>query len=367
MDDSDVEVSASAEESTFQASLRHRNLLSWLDKEVKSDIVCEGHIHQQVLRLLLQHQVPEAKKLAAKLDPQDNLVRAIGICGCGNIIQQQLSPSSPLFPQWEEVVSVLLGEVHPFIDQTMYQISNGVFYSNANAVTWKQILGIFAFYGCKESTSVEDIVTKFSQRIRARREGALPPYAATLSSAFANTNRGQDIIGRGSTFEDSCLLILEGYGHNKEPSCRVLHAGSSVYVGGDHLISFMILNLYRSMGVKSRTSAWADAESHSLLCFAQQLESSSAWSWGALPLSMILDRSASKLSLNRFLSRNAARQSSYDTALYQQLQLDSSVTKMFKVDTVPLLRDDRDNAPSLGTVQQLQLDLQLFCKPATRR
>lgn len=80
-----------------------------------------------------------------------------------------------------------------------------------HAATWKQLLGIFVFYGNSPDTSAQDIVRSFVERFElpnARRGKAYPPYAERLTPSVLNIRRGTDRVQRGSVFRDACFSIL---------------------------------------------------------------------------------------------------------------------------------------------------------------
>ncbi|KAG5475271.1 hypothetical protein LSCM1_03382 [Leishmania martiniquensis] len=323
--EADTAVLNAMEEARYLTQLRHRNLAGWLKAELAAflDSAATRAIKlspaEELVQSMLCHRLCEARTSARSI-ANEELARVVGVCGEGNQFGGYVEMASSGFKNGEEVrqrvVSLLSGKVEPFIRVEEYTgLHEGAAEVHAapTAATWKQLLGIFTFYGCVPDTPAEEIIHAFLERLRApssRKLNPLPPYAERVEAEVLRTHRGKDAVRRGSTFQDAALLVLEGFANGSAPPAACLHPHASSYSGADYLTAFVIVAAIRAVQLP-RDQAYRDAEVSVLLGMTAALEcNDETWFWGLLPLHMI-EAPASRLDAVRgFCKRNAMRASS---------------------------------------------------------
>ncbi|KAF8284428.1 nucleoporin [Trypanosoma cruzi] len=367
-------------EKRYLTQLRRRNLNAWLKEELGfmdkwTEETVEMNSTQRLLFKLLCHKLREAAFIA-KDEGNKELFRVLGICGDGNQFGGYLAAADTNRMSAEpdvrdRVVALLSGVVEPFISHPRYERSeNGEVVSMIplNA-TWKQLLGVFAFYGCSPDTSAEDIIGAFIERLRApssRQENAYPPYAEHVTPDMLHTTRGRDFVARGDELQDAALSILEGFAFGTAPAASALHPHSSSYCATDHLSPFLILLSVRAMKI-NRPDNYRDAETKALLGFAATLEClADSWFWALLPLHMIEDLNSRSLAVKNFLCRNVYR---YKKGSYGSNADFKRLVELFKLD-MSLLNPKEPpvefpfekpmNAPSIRTHTSLCEALERF-------
>ncbi|KEG15119.1 nucleoporin [Trypanosoma grayi] len=369
-------------ETRYLTQLRRRNLNAWLKGELSfmdtwAQEKLEMNATQQLLCKLLCRNLREAVPIA-KAAGGAELSRVLGICGDGNQFGSYVKTADTDrldadVNVRDRVVSLLSGIVEPFIAHPVYVRSRD---GAAVAVvpltaTWKQLLGIFAFYGCTPDTSAEDIIDAFLERLRApasRQENAFPPYADRIPQDMLNTARGQDFLARGDEFQDAALSILEGFAKGLAPASSALHPHASSYCATDYLTPFLILVAVRALKLQ-RTVAYRDAETKVLLGFTAALEClTESWFWALLPLHMIEDTICRKLAVESHLRRNAYR---FKNSTCSSNADYKHIMELLKVDVL-LLEPERPpeearleappNAPSIRTHTSLQDALSRFSR-----
>ncbi|KAH9593174.1 Nuclear protein 96 [Trypanosoma melophagium] len=315
-------------ENRYLKQLRRRNLNNWLKGELSfMDSWTEEDLGmnstQKLLCKLLCHKLKDAISIA-KTTGNTELSRVLGICGDGNQFGSYVATANTKsldedISVRERVVSLLSGVVEPFITQPRFKRlaqqeknnnSNDVVSVVPLAATWKQLLGVFAFYGCTPDTPAEDIIAAFLDRLHApasREENAFPPYADHIAPSMLKTTRGQDFIHRGDEFQDAALSLLEGFTMGVAPAASALHPHASSYCASDYLTPFLILVAIRALKLE-RTENYKDAETKVLIGFSAALEClNDAWFWALLPLHMIEELNARVLAVKNCLRRNALR------------------------------------------------------------
>ncbi|RNC54109.1 putative ATP-dependent RNA helicase, partial [Trypanosoma cruzi] len=367
-------------EKRYLTQLRRRNLNAWLKDELGfmdnwTEETVEMNSTQRLLFKLLCHKLREAAFIA-KDEGNKDLFRVLGICGDGNQFGSYVAAADTNRMSAEpdvrdRVVALLSGVVEPFISHPRYERSeNGEVVSMIplNA-TWKQLLGVFAFYGCSPDTSAEDIIGAFLERLRApssRQENAYPPYAEYVTPDMLHTTRGRDFVARGDELQDAALSILEGFAFGTAPAASALHPHSSSYCATDHLSPFLILLSVRAMKI-NRPDNYRDAETKALLGFAATLEClADSWFWALLPLHMIEDLNSRSLAVKNFLCRNVYR---YKKGSYGSNADFKRLVELFKLD-MSLLNPKEPpvefpfekpmNAPSIRTHTSLCEALERF-------
>ncbi|ORC91619.1 nucleoporin, partial [Trypanosoma theileri] len=315
-------------ENRYLTQLRRRNLNIWLKGELAfMDSWTEEDLGmnstQKLLCKLLCHKLKDAVSIA-KTTGNTELSRVLGICGDGNQFGSFVTTANTKsldedMSVRERVVSLLSGVVEPFITQPRFKRvaqqdkgnnSNEVVSIVPLAATWKQLLGVFAFYGCTPDTPAEDIIAAFLERLHApasREENAFPPYADHIAPSLLKTARGQDFIHRGDEFQDAALSLLEGFTMGVAPAASALHPHASSYCPSDYLTPFIILVAIRALKLE-RTDNYKDAETKVLIGFSAALEClTDAWFWALIPLHMIEDVNARSVAVKDCLRRNALR------------------------------------------------------------
>ncbi|RNF14812.1 putative ATP-dependent RNA helicase, partial [Trypanosoma conorhini] len=308
-------------EKRYLTQLRRRNLNAWLRDELGfmdtwTEKAVEMNSTQKLLLKLLCHKLRDAALIAKEAGSTD-LFRVLGICGDGNQFGSYVTTADTTQLNAEpsvrdRVVALLSGVVEPFVSHPRYERSKSgevVAMIPSNA-TWKQLLGVFAFYGCTPDTPAEDIIGAFLERLRtpsARQENAYPPYAEYVAPEMLHTARGQDFIARGDELQDAALSLLEGFTLGTAPAASALHPHASSYCATDYLSPFLILLAVRALKLQ-RPDTYRDAETKALLGFTAALEFlEDAWFWALLPLHMIEDLNCRSLAVKHFLRRNAYR------------------------------------------------------------
>nr|CCC52599.1 putative nucleoporin [Trypanosoma vivax Y486] len=327
--DADKAESNAIVEKQYLTQLRRRNLNTWLKAELEFMDSWSGadvnlNPAQLLLHKLLCHKLRDAVSIARE-NGSSELARVLGICGDGNQFGSYVHVSDPKELNMDanirqRVVSLLSGIVEPFVSQPRYQRSPGVSNGSSGdaaqvavvplAPTWKQLLGIFAFYGCTPDTSAEETIVAFLERLRApssRSETPFPPYADHIPPTTLNTSRGRDFLARGDEFPDAALSLLEGFAAGVSPVSSALHPHASSYCAMDHLVPFLILIAVRALKLE-RTPTYRDAETKALLGFASALEClTDLWFWALIPLHMISDARSRAFAVENCLRRNAQR------------------------------------------------------------
>ncbi|CAG9576638.1 putative nucleoporin [Leishmania major strain Friedlin] len=322
--EADAAVPNAMEEARYLTQLRHRNLAGWLKTELAAFLdssamrAAKLSPAEELVQAMLCHRLREARASAQSVANAE-LARVLRVCGEGNQFGGYVEMAKSGFKDGEEVrqrvVSLLSGKVEPFIRDEEYTGLNeetAEVRAAPTAATWKQLLGIFTFYGCVPDTPAEDIIHAFLERLRApssRKLNPLPPYAERVDTAVLRTHRGKDVVRRGNTFQDAALLLLEGFANGSAPPAACLHPHASSYSGADYLTPFVIVAAIRAVQVP-REQAYRDAELSVLLGVTAELEcNDETWFWGLLPLHMI-ESPANRLDAVRaFCKRNAMRAS----------------------------------------------------------
>ncbi|KPI86805.1 putative nucleoporin putative serine peptidase Clan SP family S59 [Leptomonas seymouri] len=308
------------EESRYLRQLRHRNLATWLKRELAIFLDTATTTFtspaEELVQIMLCHKLRDARTSARSI-ANEELARVVRVCGEGNQFGGYVEMAKGGFENGEEVrqrvVGLLSGKVEPFITVDEY---DGVD-DNATAVrpvpsaaTWKQLLGIFTFYGCAPDTPAEDIIFTFLNRLRdpsSRKLNPLPPYAEGVDAQTLCTRRGKDLVRRGNTFKDAALLLLEGFAHGSAPPAGCLHPHASSYSGTDYLTAFLIVAAVRAIQLP-REQVYKDAELSVLLGMTAELEcNDETWFWGLLPLHLIETATDRVDAVRSFCKRNAMR------------------------------------------------------------
>ena len=365
----------SSEEGTYLLQLRRRNLLSWLTAELKKEPQCLPEAAatpaKKLVSLLLRHDVSGALRIAQQ-DAKDNeLSRALAMWGhVGNTV----GPYAKLLsfsggPQSDDaarlVGSILEGEAYPFVEQTLYNKKAGTAAAvNPSGVTWKQLLGIFAFYGCSPVASAGEIVNHFASRFVSRRERAVAPYSTGFTPAGAASLRGQDVLRHGLAVDDVNYLLLKAFAKSECVPPQALHPNSFTYHSRDFFGPFLALIVIRAIGCH-RSREYRDAEYRVLVGLAAQLLSTSSWSLAALPLSLIEDGDQRKLSIEQLLSpiiNNPRLSDAQHERVLVGLGVDVKRLKAASFFDPPKRQDDFTprNMPSLTTHTKLQKALKAF-------
>ena len=308
------------EEARYLRQLRHRNLAGWLKQELATFLdetrTAALSPAEELVQIMLCHKLREARASARSI-ANEELARVVRVCGEGNQFGGYVEMAKGGFRDGEEVrqrvVGLLSGKVEPFLTDDEY---TGVRDSAAevrpvpSAATWKQLLGIFTFYGCAPDTSAEDIVLTFLDRLRApssRKLNPLPPYAERVDAQTLRTKRGKDLVQRGNAFQDAALLLLEGFANGSAPPARCLHPHASSYAGTDYLTAFVIVAAVRAIELP-REQTYRDAEVSVLLGITAALEcNDETWFWGLLPLHLIESAADRQDAVRSFCKRNAMR------------------------------------------------------------
>nr|CCC94707.1 unnamed protein product [Trypanosoma congolense IL3000] len=377
-------------EKRYLTQLRRRNLNSWLRTELEfmdswSDSDVDINPSQQLLRKLLCGKQREASTVAKAMGSTE-LSRILGVCGEGNQFGRYVQTSDThkideASGVRQRVISLLSGVVEPFVSQPQYKQSddgsgNGLIASVPLAATWKQLLGIFAFYGCAPDTPAEETIDNFLSRLRAptsRRENPFPPYADRISDDILETNRGRSFLARGGEFPDASLSILEGFAAGVAPKASALHPHSSSYCATDYLTPFIIIVVVRALRLQC-TEVYCDAETKALLGFAATLEClSDSWFWALLPLHMILDAKCRAVAVEQFLRRHAHRfqggMSKNNAEFTQLVELMKLRLQLLEVEQLPeeIPIKMPTNAPSIRTHSSLQEALHRFSRDFMRK
>ncbi|CBH16989.1 nucleoporin, putative2 [Trypanosoma brucei gambiense DAL972] len=377
-------------ERRYLTQLRRRNLNSWLKTELEymdlwTDLDVDANPSQKLLRKLLCGKLREASSVAKALGSTE-LSRVVGICGEGNHFGSyvQTSDNSCIDEALgirERVVSLLSGIVEPFVSQPQYawaedEKGGRTVAKVPLAATWKQLLGVFAFYGCTPDSSAEETIDCFLKRLRAptsRRENSFPPYAERISADKLGTGRGRSFVSLGEWFPDAALSLLEGFAMGVAPAATALHPHSSSYCATDYLTPFIIIVSVRALKLQ-RTDTYDDAETKALLGFAAALEClSDAWFWALLPLHMIVDDKCRAVAVEQCLRRNAhrfqggaCRTNTDYVHLAELLKINARLLDVeMLLEKVPA--DAPVNAPSIRTHSSLQEALHRFSRGFTKR
>ncbi|KAG5499188.1 hypothetical protein JIQ42_04000 [Leishmania sp. Namibia] len=375
--EADTAVPNAMEETRYLTQLRHRNLAGWLKMELAAFLdsattrAAKLSPAEELVQTMLCHRLREARTSARSV-ANEELARVVGVCGEGNQFGGYVEMVRSGFKNGEEVrqrvVSLLSGKVEPFIrDEEYTGLQEGAAEVRAapTAATWKQLLGIFTFYGCVPDTPAEEIIHAFLERLRApssRKLNPLPPYAERVEATVLQTHRGKDVVRRGNTFQDAALLVLEGFANGSAPPAACLHPHASSYSGTDYLTAFVIVAAIRAVHLP-RDQAYRDAEVSVLLGMTAELEcNDETWFWGLLPLHMI-ESPASRLDAVRgFCKRNAMRASAQKQIGEPQADYNRLVSLM-RVDqdllepVVAPLEEERgaaENMPSVRTHAALE-------------
>jgi len=292
------------EEKHFEAHLRRKNLTQWLEAEVKIDSV-DGEstsneaekednneeatpveLRRKVLRALLRHDMPAVKKLSRHLPKEDELTKVIRLCDAGsrNIHRYfaqidgkheksdtDTTTATAAKETYNKIVSIISGEAETFLRNTSYQRVGNDLKINRSEVTWKQLLGIFVFYGAPIDMSAQQVVSHFLTRVETReveaREGCLPPYSSPMTTRgigghgteFISCKRARDIIARGNSAQDACMHILRSFSNDSPvPASQALHPSSSTYFTSDTFASFLVLVMAQSLARQAPSTAAAE-------------------------------------------------------------------------------------------------------------
>ncbi|GET89680.1 nucleoporin, putative [Leishmania tarentolae] len=312
------------EEARYLTQLRHRNLAGWLKTELAAFLDSSAtravklSPAEELVQAMLCHRLRDARASAQSVANAE-LARVVRVCGEGNQFGGFIEMAKSGFKDGEEVrervVSLLSGKVESFIRDEEYTgllEDTGEVRAAPTAATWKQLLGIFTFYGCVPDTPAEDIIHAFLERLRApssRKLNPLPPYAERVDNAVLRTHRGKDAVRRGNTFQDAALLLLEGFANGSAPPATCLHPHASSYSGADYLTAFVIVAAIRAVQIP-REQTYRDAELSVLLGMTAELEcNDETWFWGLLPLHMIESPTSRLDAVRAFCKRNARRAS----------------------------------------------------------
>ncbi|EPY27807.1 nucleoporin [Strigomonas culicis] len=319
--DSDKPFEEALEEQRYLRQLRHRNLVQWLNAELRELVSAHpvGHRSrgEQLVQYILCRQLGDAQKAASDLG-EDDVAAVVRICGEGSQFGSYVQMAKNRFRDGEEVrdrvVALLSGQADPFLRAPEYVVegkgADGPMTSDPTAATWKQILGIFAFYGCSPDAPAEDIIHHFSTRLEdegARERKPLPPYSERLGEAALAQRKGRDLVRKGRQFRDSAYLVLKGFAAGSAPPAAALHPNASSYSPTDFLTPFLILLCIRAAHV-ARDRSYRTAETTALVGVAAQLElCDDLWFWGLLPLHMIESEGDRLDAVQCFCRRNAVR------------------------------------------------------------
>ncbi|KAG5501389.1 hypothetical protein JKF63_03202 [Porcisia hertigi] len=375
--EADAAVPNAMEEARYLNQLRHRHLASWLKSELAafldSTTKRAGTLSpaEELVQAILSHKLREARTSALSI-ANEELARVVRVCGEGNQFGAYVEMAKSGFRNGEEVrqrvVSLLSGKVEPFISDEEYTgLEEGAAEVRATptAATWKQLLGIFTFYGCVPDTPAEEIIQAFLERLRApssRKLNPLPPYAERVENAVLRTFRGKDAVRRGNTFQDSALLILEGFANGSAPPVACLHPHASSYSGVDYLTAFVITAAIRAVELP-RAQVYRDGELSVLLGITAELEcNDETWFWGLLPLHLIESPTDRLDAVRAFCKRNAMRASalkqlSQPHADYNRLVSLLRVDESWLVPGVALPEEEKsavENMPSVMTHAALE-------------
>ncbi|KAK7201813.1 Nucleoporin autopeptidase/Nuclear protein 96 [Novymonas esmeraldas] len=377
--EADTAAANGMEEARYQTQLRHRNLAGWLKAELAAflDSAAAAALSpaEELVQIMLCHKLREARTSARSI-ANEELARVVRVCGEGNQFGGYVEMAKGGFRNGEEVrqrvVGLLSGRVEPFISDEEYTgVREGAAEVRATptAATWKQLLGIFAFYGCVPDTPAEEIVLAFLDRLRApssRKLNPLPPYAERVETAVLRTERGKDLVRRGNTFQDAALLLLEGFAYGAAPPAACLHPHASSYSGTDYLTAFVIVAAIRAIQLP-RDQAYRDAELSVLLGLTAELEcNDETWFWGLLPLHMIESPVNRLDAVRMFCKRNAMRASSAKRRGQEHSDLGRLVS-LLRVEeswlepVVAPLEEERtasENTPSVATHAALERALE---------
>ncbi|KPA73502.1 putative nucleoporin putativeserine peptidase Clan SP family S59 [Leptomonas pyrrhocoris] len=363
------------EEARYLRQLRHRNLAAWLKRELATflDTTKTAALSpaEELVQIMLCHKLREARTSARSI-ANEELARVVRVCGEGNQFGGYVEMAKGGFKNGEEVrqrvVGLLSGKVEPFMADDEYK---GVGDTAAevrpvpSAATWKQLLGIFTFYGCVPDTPAEDIVLTFLDRLRtpsSRKLNPLPPYAERVDAQTLRTKRGKDLVRRGNTFQDAALLLLEGFANGSAPPASCLHPHASSYDGTDYLTAFLIVVAIRAIQLP-REQIYKDAELSVLLGMTAALEcNEETWLWGLMPLHLIESAPDRMDAVRSFCKRNAMRASALKEQGGSTTEFDRLIT-LLRVDATWLepvvapteeVRKAPENSPSVATHAALE-------------
>lgn len=368
------------EEARYLRQLRRRLLVGWLSDELNQLWSAPGQQAspaETIVQALLCHKLRDAGEAAKAADSSD-IARVVSVCGEGNQFGAFVEMAKTHFSDGNEVrdrvVSILSGRAEPFVTEPEYDLE-----ANASgemrvtprdrAATWKQLLGIFTFYGCTPDTPVEEIVSELLERLQspsARKTNPLPPYAERVRGAPLEHKRGVDLVRRGNTFQDAAVLLLEGFAAGTAPPASCLHPHASSYCASDYLTPLLIVAAIRAVQLP-RDRVFKDAETSVLIGMTAQLECNDAtWFWGLLPLYMIENDVDRMDAVYDFCRRNALRASrmvptSEGYGEYQRLLEMLHVDRDALQPAAPMpehVNEAIENKPSMQTHVALQQALQ---------
>jgi nuclear pore complex protein Nup98-Nup96 len=363
------------EEARYLCQLRHRNLAGWLKRELAAflDETRSSTLSpaEELVQIMLCHKLREARTSARSI-ANEELARVVRVCGEGNQFGGYVEMAKGGFKDGEEVrqrvVALLSGKVEPFIKDDEYKgVADGAAEVRPvpSAATWKQLLGIFTFYGCVPDTPAEEIVLTFLDRLRApssRTLNPLPPYAERVDAQMLRTKRGKDLVCRGNTFQDAALLLLEGFANGSAPPASCLHPHASSYVGTDYTTALVIVAAIRAIQLP-RERAYQDAEVSVLLGMTAALEcNDETWFWGLFPLHLIESPVDREDAVRSFCKRNAMRAAALreqggQTTDFDRLLSLLRVNMAWLEPVVSPIEDVRrapENSPSLATHSALE-------------
>ena len=344
--EADAAFDSAVEEHEYDLHLRRRNLGEWLEREIRSEGLlsaaaaaaavnatattsssADSKKQQQqtvaghrlgVLMALLENNPSKAALLSARLPPTDDFRRIVTMCARGHTAAARASAivgnnaasaadGSAEAKRYDEVVRVLIGEASPFVNRPCVLKPAAAASAAAlpklrpDAVSWKQLLGVFAFYGCAADAGAETVVSHFSQRVRDRPAASasdkdgnatlMPQYAAAALAGGAadgeedaketirpftdlGAKRTNDIVNTASSFEDSCLHLLSAFAAHRCPSPLLLHPLSSTYYNTDAFIPFLMLLVVRNIYPRrdQRSAAFREREAETIIAFSTQIE-----------------------------------------------------------------------------------------------
>ncbi len=281
------------EDAIYLAQLRRRNMLEWLKAELHREpqVSPENPTQEKKLvRQLLQHDVAGAINTAQTIAPDDVLGRVLPLWGhrgnlAGHLAKLLAAPDAN--DDRRLINSILAGEAHPFISQRLYTQGSRAF-PTSSGVSWKQLLGVFAFYGCTPVCPAEEIFHHFASRFESRRERALAPYCTAITKQNAASPRGQDVLRHGLDVDDACFLLMRAFADKECLPPQALHPTCYTYFATDFMGPFLALIIIRAIGCQ-RSRDYREAEYRVLVGLAQQLLTPGTWPLAALPIALLED------------------------------------------------------------------------------
>jgi nuclear pore complex protein Nup98-Nup96 len=221
---------------------------------------------------------------------------------------------------------VLEGKVFPLLDKRMFTVRNKPA-PTAKAVSWKQVLGVFVFYGCSTTATAEEMIREFVTRFTTGRgERALAPYCASVTAAAAAGPRGQDVLRHGLDVDDACFLLLDAFSARDCVPPQALHPNCFTYTSTDFFGPFLMLILVRAIGCQ-RSREYREAEYRVLRGFARQLLASASWPLAALPIGMLEDPQQREAAAAQVFHPTASAMTADDEKVLQSLGIDAEALR----------------------------------------